>query len=567
MFFGSWTSRRVTDGSRASSRFTLCLLSAGLLSGCGDVSSPLADSYAVVDYTDVTWTRTPADAAPTTVHSVVHRDTLRQPHEPQVAAMMPTVDYLPRTNQPTTEVLPSEEVAAGPQEVNNPYWSFDKENVTNDEAGVDDTWLNPPALIRLPAVDDMPAVENDIEPQPADDEFSGAEPPLALLLPPQQVVIENQEFDQPDFADQSLTLSPSELTEIESPAFDSVEASTQPLLAELTEQEQLLARLLRDSSSATTGVLTDHRVNELAKKKIQQAYAMASRGSLYVARQELIEVLRMISRAKDAQQGKPERAVALAAGLRALREAEDFAPRGTQLEAELDIGVLCASHRTPVAKQADSMNLLPGTMMDRYLRYAQLQLAMSVTGEPAGSMALHALGKLNSQLGRIEPTKHRIADRHAIAFQQASLLAHNQNHLAAHELAVLLATSGHFVEAEQLLQQVAAREPNAVVYRNLARVREKLGQPELALANRDIARQLSRQGVTGTNNIQWVSPHQFAQGSMPTPRYSTAQRPMAQRQITQRQTTQQAPAQRSPTDQLVVPGSRRPAPQTLRRSQ
>jgi hypothetical protein len=376
------------------------------------------------------------------------------------------------------------------------------------------------------------------------------EPPIGRLLPPQEIFVEPAEAPAP-----LLAISPADLTEIQAqPMAPPVQESTLPALAGLTEQERLLATLLADCSSATTGVLTDSRTNEVAKAKIQQAYAMASRGAYYVARKELIEVLRMVSQAKDAQRGTPERTVALAAGLRALREAEDFAPHGMQLEAELDIAVLCASHRTPLAQQPEYAKLLPRLMMDRYLRYAQLQLAMSVAGEPAGSMALHALGKLDSQLGRVEPSKHRLAERQAIAYQQAALLAHNQNHLAAHELGVLLATSGHLSEAEQLLKHVAAREPNAVVYRNLARIQEELGQPAAALANRNLASLVNQQGATGTNDIEWVAPDQFAQASRQLPRYTTAHREVTQRPATVASTT----------EQLVLPGSRQGA-QALRR--
>jgi len=224
----------------------------------------------------------------------------------------------------------------------------------------------------------------------------------------------------------------------------------------------------------------------------------------------LIEVLRMISHAKDARQGIPERTEALAHGLRALEEAEDFAPRGIQLEADLAIDVLCASHRTPIAKQLGSKKVLPQQMISGYFRYAQLKLASAVAGEPAGSMALHALGKLATQLGQVEPEKHRLSQRHAIAFQQAALLAHNQNHLAAHELATLLADAGHFAEAERLLQQVASRDPNAVVLRNLSLMQEKLGLAQQSIANRALANQMAQQGASGTNNIQWVSPQDFS---------------------------------------------------------
>jgi len=427
-----------------------------------------------------------------------------------VKASQPSVGLgEPSQAEPSQETLPNE------------FWSFpasEKNDEKNDSTG------GFSILVPLPSVD-VPSVDEALEVTTNSDERR-----IARLLPSQPIPaaqLPSREAHQPTLA----------VTQPITP----VESSPLPVLEELTEQQRLLIALSRDSLSSVTGVLTDGRVNELAKAKIQHAYAMASRSSLYVARQELIEVLRMISQAKDAQQGTPDRTKALASGLRALREAEDFAPLGTQLEAELDIKVLCASHRTPIAKQPDAAHLLPRLMMDRYIRYAQLQLALSVAGEPAGSMALHALGKLNSQLGRVEPEKNRLADRHAIAFQQAALLAHNQNYLAAHELGVLLATSGHYAESQQLLLHVASREPNAVVYRNLARVQEKLNQPALALASRDQARQLSRQGVTGTNNVQWVSPNQFAQGSVRTPRSTVA-----------RLTTAQRPA----TDRLVIPGSR-----------
>ncbi len=418
---------------------------------------------------------------------------------------------------PSAEIEDPSQVAS-----QNKYWSFPV------SAG-EDTSREFSILVPLPPVEKAAQIPT-----------KSNEPLIARLLPPQPLVAESIPPAEPHLPTLFLPVekisSAPDLTEITTEMLAPIETLSQPVLAKLTEQQRLLAALSRDSSSAVTGVLTDSRVNELAKTKIQQAYAMAGRGSQYVARQKLIEALRMISQAKDAQQGTPDRTVALAAGLRALREAEDFAPRGTQLEAELDIKVLCASHRTPIANQADSANLLPRLMMDRYLRYAQLQLALSVAGEPAGSMALHALGKLNSQLGRLEPEKNRLAERKAIAYQQAALLAHNQNFLAAHELGVLLATSGHFVESQQLLLLVAAREPNAVVYRNLARVQEKLGQRTQALANRDHARQLSQQGATGTNNVQWVSPNQFLQGGTQIPRYTTAKRP--------------------PANRVVIPGSR-----------
>lgn len=287
-----------------------------------------------------------------------------------------------------------------------------------------------------------------------------------------------------------------------------------PVREELSPEERhLLDVIARDTLAVSTGAQTDFRMDQLAREKIGAAFALAQRGASYAARQELIEVLRLVSQSKDKREGTRIRSESLAAGLRALEEAEDFVPRGTQLEAEMVLEVICASHRTPLAKVADFARILPSQMLDRYNRYAQIKLALAVAGEPAGSMTLYTLGKLNSQLGQMEPEQHRMAKRRAVAFQQAALLAHNQNYMAAHELGVLLAETGHLDEARQLLHQVALREPNAVVFRNLARVHDELGHVAVASHCRMHAEQLALNGRGPAAQVAWVSPQQFAQSA------------------------------------------------------
>ena len=310
-----------------------------------------------------------------------------------------------------------------------------------------------------------------------------------------------------------------------------------PKFTELSAEERHLLNVIeRETLAATTGVLTDAQLEEECRAKIASAFALAERGASYVARQELIEVLRKISQAKDSREESRTRTESLAAGLRALEEAEDFAPRGTQLEAELALKVVCASHRTPLGKELDLTKMLPSQMMDRYNRYAQIKLAVAVAGEPAGSMALYTLGKLNSQLNATEPEQHPLAIRRAVAFQQAALLAHNENYMAAHELGVLLAETGHYPEARHLLAQVAVENPNAVVYRNLARVQEKLGQPSEAQLCRSEAQRLQQQGRGPRSAVAWVSPQEFSRNQMNTFTPQVASRPAP--------TTQSAPVWR-----------------------
>ena len=312
--------------------------------------------------------------------------------------------------------------------------------------------------------------------------------PVAVLLPPRPI-----------------ETAPRESTPAEVAAQPSA-----PALGGPNEQERLLVeQVIRDCSESTTGVLSNERLDEMAANKIRHANALANRGAHYAARRKLIETLRMISQAKDVRQGNRQFSSALAAGLRALEEAEDFAPRGTQLEGELDLSLITAAHRTPIAQQSDSSTTLPQEMMDRYFRYAQLKLAKSVAGQPAGSMALYALGKVTSQMGRLEPLRHRLAHRRAVTFQQAALLSHNQNHLAAHELAVLLAESGHFPEAEELLLKVSTHQPNPTVYANLAHVQRRMGLTEQATVGQALAAQLAQQGAGRASPVQWIAPEEF----------------------------------------------------------
>jgi hypothetical protein len=324
------------------------------------------------------------------------------------------------------------------------------------------------------------------------------------------------------------------------------------------EAEELLA----DAGATVTGHPTGAVVSEQAQAKIRRGYRLAQRGAYFAARAEFIETLRMISEAKDQKRGAARRSIALANGLRALDEAADFAPHGTAVENRLDIDVIIASHRTPVAKQSAGL-LMPQQLSDLYYRYAQLQLGAAVAGEPAGSMALHALGKLYSQIGHAEPHRIAEADRRAFALQQAALLARSDNHLAAHELGVLLAEMGHYVDSEYILAQVAMREPHPVVYRNLARIQRKLGRTELATASDQQAQYLAEQGVSSMTGVKWVDPQTFtrtgdplAPAMPPTPTGQVAGSPPIPQPRTQNPAVQtQAPVQSEPVHNITrLPG-------------
>jgi tetratricopeptide (TPR) repeat protein len=270
--------------------------------------------------------------------------------------------------------------------------------------------------------------------------------------------------------------------------------------------------MLADAGPAVTGSPTGQVVCRKAEDKIRRASELSQRGALFASRNELLSVLEMIAEAKDEKHGAPRRAVALAAGLRALEEAGDFANRSASSPPSEGMEVILASHRTPVAKSPQAASLTPGQLADLYFRYAQVQLGAAVANEPAGSMALHALGKLYSQFAAIEPGTFPQADRRAFALQQAALLARPDNYLAEHELGVLLAESGHWDEAERTLVRVAQRRNNPVVLRNLARVQRQSGRIAYAEANERQATALAANSPALMQGpVAWMTPQQFVQ--------------------------------------------------------
>lgn len=390
-----------------------------------------------------------------------------------------------------------------------------------------------------PAAEEVAAVEAELE---APSTYVST--PFAVLLPPQMVAAaEEVRLNEPVLRAPTANEQPEgvELPDPKTPEIDGLSES----------ERQLVEQVIRETSPAGTGMLTDSRVNEMATQRIREANALASRGAHYAAREKLIEVLRMISQAKDTHSNDSSHSAALAAGLRALDEAEDFAPQGTQLEAEVEVPLVVAAHRTPIARRLKVDQAQPRQMMDLYLRYAQVKLGNAVSGEPAGSMALYALGKITSQMGQSQAERNRVSHRQAVAFQQAALMAHNQNYFAAHELAVLMAESGRLAEAEGLLKQVAAREPSPTVYRNLAHVQQRMGRTELASSNRALATQMAAQQA-GVGQVRWVGTDAFGRSPITPTHYAgpTPQPPMGP---PAGQRTALAPPPRAPQTQAPVP--------------
>jgi tetratricopeptide (TPR) repeat protein len=346
--------------------------------------------------------------------------------------------------------------------------------------------LLPP--VELPPVDDAPSAEV-VVPPPGEAIAVAAAPPADVVVP-----------DAPEIEEEPAEIAAAPLV---------AESLADPIDESTIAVESAPSADANDACApALVGTPTGAVVCKRAEAKIRRGYALVQRGATFAARREFIGVLELIAEAKDHKHGAPRRTIALANGLRAIDEAADFESRGARADSRASIAIIVAAHRTPVGKVDDAQGLMPAQLADLYFHYAQLQLGAAVAGEPAGSMALHALGKLHTQLARTEPDNHPQAEQVALALQQAAILARDDNFLAVHELGILLAESGHYAEAECLIGEVAVREPNAVVLRNLARVQRKLGREELAAASEQQAQfYANRDGAgPGAHGVVWVNP-------------------------------------------------------------
>jgi tetratricopeptide (TPR) repeat protein len=244
---------------------------------------------------------------------------------------------------------------------------------------------------------------------------------------------------------------------------------------------------------------------------VQRAYGLAKNGAAFAAQTEFIQVLRRIAQAKDAAGGTDLHSRSLAAGLRALDEADDFMPQGAELEAEVNVMVIASAHRTPVLAQIDaSTPLRSDEVVALYHHFARLELGRAVAGEQAGSMALYGLGKVQNRLAQEAQGELR-HERRALTLFQAALDAGPSNHFAANEIGVLLSRSGRHVDAAMLFRRAINVAPSSTSYHNLAVVERKLGYHEYASANEQYAQHLAaRDRAAGANslarNVHWVNP-------------------------------------------------------------
>lgn len=296
----------------------------------------------------------------------------------------------------------------------------------------------------------------------------------------------------------------------------------------------------------------------------RRGFELAGRGAYFSARAEFIAALRLLAQGLDAERHTRLHSTTLGAGLCALKEAEDFLPSGSQIEADLDLAGIIAGHRTPVLKNAAVEGLTPLSAMQSYLTFGQEQLGAAADREVAGSMALYALGKLHKAISEQQAVSVPGARAKAMVFYQAALLVYPQNHMASNELGVLLAQGGRCEDARVALEHSLAIQQTSAGWHNLAVVYQQLGKGPLAYRAEQLAQRtrqaesahLARYAPGVQQPVRWVNPQTFAQ--------TTGQGPQAGPPVPTR-TPANAPAN-APANTPGVAGPTSPAQPSVARS-
>lgn len=305
---------------------------------------------------------------------------------------------------------------------------------------------------------------------------------------------------QPTFVDDSLRAPRAEYVARRDPADQPLAEAPRPLATQFAAPAP---------SGADQAAMQP--VAQRALEISNHAYRQAHRGMLYAARAELIQSLQLVAQALDVQRGSNSHAAALAAGLTALDEAQDFAPPAGRGGGALNVAEITRAHRTPVLKDAEDLS--PVIAQQQYLAFAQTQLAIATGNHAVASLTLFRLGKVQMGMAQQAADPQMLHGPQAMVYYQAALAADDRNFLAANELGVLMARYGQLQEARRLLVHSVQVQPQVEAWHNLAVVHERLGEADLATRaahERELLAQRTPAPSLASGNVEWVDAKTFA---------------------------------------------------------
>lgn len=216
---------------------------------------------------------------------------------------------------------------------------------------------------------------------------------------------------------------------------------------------------------------------------LDAALSHAQRGDVTNARQLYRQSLAEMARCADVPTGEGLHVAALSRAFTALDEADELDRHADAIVASDELQRVASGFGTPVdlsdiATVADAA--------DAYRKYAQVQFALALNGEPIAADVLLLLAKVPASL----PAGGLPADgsswQRSVSLLQAALLVKSDHHVAANELGVLYASRGDLQTACEMFARSITSRASAEAAHNLALLGQRLAkqQPPAATAAR-----------------------------------------------------------------------------------
>ena len=327
---------------------------------------------------------------------------------------------------------------------------------------------------------------------------------IVQLAPPGTVVLEEQ--TPPPY------LTPYYPSAADS-ALDAGAAGERRLRSVLKSSPEPAPRSEPPRSPAVDAALPPH-VESRCQNLVREGLALVDRGAIYSGRNLFLRSLSMLAEARDMSSGSCIHSRMLENARDALKCGEDFATQGDRLASEIDVDHLARVHRLNILP-ATAESATPWVARHLYHDYARKQLAGAVGKSPAASLALYGIGKAAALQARHGADNRARFMAQAITIHQAALDADPKNYLAANELGVLLARNQRWSDARAMFQFAARLRDDPLIWRNLAKTHQQLGETQLAQSASARAGGHSR--IVPRPTVQWVPPEQFAATQAPGP--------------------------------------------------
>ena len=272
-------------------------------------------------------------------------------------------------------------------------------------------------------------------------------------------------------------------------------------------------RFMTQPTMAPTAAVANSGLTQSVAQKaahhIEYGKSLARRGAFHAARQEFYSGLKVLAQAQDSNSGSPAYSLALRDGIMAMKEAEEFMVLDTESQMGLSVEAVVETHRIGLLSSEEQKRMTPIQAMQKYFAFAEQQLKKAGGSNVVAAEALYCLGKLHSLTSQKDPSPGRLDVAKAIVYHRAALNGNSQNYRSANELGVLMAKSGQFDQAKELLKQSLMIRQAPEAWENLTKIHERLGETHLAqLANQERNRVIF-QATNQSQLIQWMPAESF----------------------------------------------------------